>query len=81
MWSRFSKTLYILAALPLLYAYSHIAETRYWYRDAVNETSGTAISCEACHRASEGGGALNWDGMNFRDSGHEPRYFLSKSDQ
>ncbi len=79
MWSRFSKILYILAALPLLYAYSHIAETKYGYRDAVNETSGTAISCEACHRAPEGGGALNWDGINFRDSGHEPRHFLSRS--
>jgi hypothetical protein len=80
MRSRVLIIIYILAALPILFAYSHYTETRHWYRDAVNKVSGTAFECEACHREPGGGGALNWDGMNFRDSGHDPRYFLSKSD-
>ena len=37
--------LYILAALPILYAYSHMTETRNWYLDAVNNTCGTEYGC------------------------------------
>jgi hypothetical protein len=72
--------LYILAALPILYAYSHMTETRNWYLDAVNDTCGTEYGCEICHSDSQGGDSLTWDGLNFSDSGHDPRYFLLKSE-
>jgi hypothetical protein len=70
---------YFLAALPILFTYSHMTKTNNWYLDGVNNNCGTEHGCKLCHYDQKGGGQLNWDGMNFRDAGHDLRYFLAKS--
>jgi hypothetical protein len=78
MRRKISLFLYILIALPILYAYSQVAETKHWYLNAMNNTCGTEYGCEVCHIDPMGEGSLTRDGINFRESGHDSRYFLAK---
>ena len=70
------KCIYLLVTfLSLGLVLSGSALAKKPYLTGVNSTCGTTYGCDLCHLDPGGGGPLNADGENYRDSGYDPTYF------